>query len=446
MPIAHRDAALEIWRAGLAAVDSQRLVREQIVVERDQLLIADRSLSLRDVRRIAVVGAGKAGAGMTVGLEEALGPALLQEKQVTGWVNVPADCLRPTRCIHLHAARAAGSNEPTKEGVVGSQRILELVAGLGDRDLCICLLSGGASALLPAPAPGVTLADKLAVTQFLSAAGANIEELNTVRKHLSAIKGGRLAQACGAGLLATLVISDVPGDSLDVIGSGPTVPDSTSDADALAVLQRYRASESGISRRVFDALNSGRDDDRFPIDRTATAVIGSNAVAVDAAARHAERLGFSPISLSSSRPEGPAEEVGVHLATELRMSAAGQGADCVISGGEPVVELAPTEIRGKGGRNQQLVAAAALELAHDAPPNFALLSGGTDGEDGPTDAAGAVIDAEVLRAIAARGLDVADHLRRNDAYRLFDQLGALIRTGPTHTNVCDVRVVCVPAR
>ena len=321
-----------------------------------------------------------------------------------------------------------------------------MASALGEHDVCICLLSGGASALTPAPREGVTLADKLAVTQFLSASGANIEELNTVRKHLSAIKGGRLARHCRAGLLATLVISDVPGDPLDVIASGPTVPDRSTASDALAVLRRYRAEEGGVSQRVFDVLSQPDDETPFPVRRTFTEVIGSNAVAVGAAARHAERIGFSPTAVSSSRPEGAAESVGRMLAGELRLSARGQGADCLISGGEPVVELAPAEIRGKGGRNQQLVAAAALELTDDPPAEFALLSGGTDGEDGPTDAAGAVLDQATMKAIQDRRLDVADFLRRNDAYRLFEQLGSLIKTGPTHTNVCDVRVVCVPRR
>src|SRR5262245_26470450 len=220
-----RSDALAIWHAGLAAVRSDRLVTDNVRVDGESLLIGDESIRLSSVGRIAVIGAGKAGAGMAAGLEEALGPRVLAEKQVRGWINVPADCVRELGCIHLHAARPAGINEPTSEGVLGAEKILEIVSSLGADDLCICLISGGGSALLPAPVAGVSLAEKQAITRQLSAGGANIEELNTVRKQLSRIKGGGLARACRAGRLITLIISDVLGDPLDVIASGPTVPD-----------------------------------------------------------------------------------------------------------------------------------------------------------------------------------------------------------------------------
>src|SRR5262245_2053375 len=234
-----RDDALAIWHAGLVAVRSDRLVRDNLRVQGDRLVIGPEELPLAKIRRIAVVGAGKAGAGMAAGVEQALGPRLLEEKQVTGWVNVPADCVRPLAKIQLHAARPAGVNEPTAEGVFGAEKILEIVGSLGPDDLCLCLVSGGGSALLPAPVPGISLADKQALTRHLSAAGANITELNTVRKQLSRIKGGGLARACRAGRLVSLIISDVLGDPLDVIASGPTVPDTGTADDALAILERY---------------------------------------------------------------------------------------------------------------------------------------------------------------------------------------------------------------
>ena len=182
--------ALAIWRASVDAVDSERLVMEHVRVDGDYLLVGDESASLSSIRRIAVVGAGKAGAGMARGLEKVLG-AVAEAKQLAGWVNVPADCVQRLQRIHLHAARPAGLNEPTAEGIVGTERILSIVGALSPQDLCICLLSGGGSALLPAPVEGVSLADKQLVTRHLSAAGANIQELNTVRKQLSRIKGGR---------------------------------------------------------------------------------------------------------------------------------------------------------------------------------------------------------------------------------------------------------------
>jgi glycerate 2-kinase len=439
-----RNDALQIWRAGVAAVDSRLLVRGAVQLEGDRLRIGGETHDLSRIRRIIVVGAGKAGAGMAAGLEEALGPDILAAKHVMGWLNVPADCVRPLSAIHLHAARQPGQNEPTAEGAAGGEQILRCVAEAAPDDLCIALISGGASALLPAPAPGVSLADKLAVTRHLSAAGADIRQLNTVRKQLSLIKGGGLRRACRAGHLITLVISDVIGDPLDIIGSGPTVDDSSTAADALAILEQFHARQAGISPAVFEYLRSSKTRPRENGGCSATnLVIGNNATAVAAAAREATRRGYAPEVVPAVPYEGTAESVGRQLAARTEAMLAGTGADCLLGGGEPVVELVSAERRGLGGRNQQLVLAAAELLAARHMRNFALLSGGTDGEDGPTDAAGAVIDADILAAAAADSLDAADFLRRDDAYHFFEPLGALIKTGPTHTNVCDVRVIAV---
>jgi glycerate 2-kinase len=443
MPPSLRDHALQIWHAGLEAVRSVRLMRDAVRVEGESLWIEDDEFDLREVRRIAVVGAGKAGAGMAAALEEILGAELATAKGLHGWVNVPDDCVRALRFVHLHGARPAGVNEPTEAGARGAEEILQIVGALGPNDLCIALISGGGSALLPAPIDGITLADKLAVTKHLSGAGANIAELNCVRKALSRIKGGGLARACGAGRLAALVISDVLGDPLDVIASGPTTASATTAADALAVLERYAAREAGIATRVFEALARQRGETPRPFKcEAANYVIGNNATAVDAAGCEAERLGYSHAMNAATSLEGPAEEIGEHLAAMVRRMQSHTGPDCLITGGEPTVKLAPAEVRGKGGRNQQLVLAAAIEL-WDAPGDWAILSAGTDGEDGPTDAAGAVIDPAMIAAAKGAGLDPADYLRRNDAYRFFERLGGLVKTGPTHTNVCDVRVaVC----
>jgi hydroxypyruvate reductase len=191
---------------------------------------------------------------MAAGLEAALGPKIIVERSVSGWINVPADCVRALSAIHLHAARPAGVNEPTPEGVFGTEKILQIVSSLHDNDLCICLLSGGGSALLPAPIDGISLSEKQALTRYLSAAGANIEELNTVRKQLSQIKGGGLARRCRAGNLVTLIISDVLGDPLDVIASGPTVPNSTTAVDALTVLKRYLGGNERIAPQALAYL------------------------------------------------------------------------------------------------------------------------------------------------------------------------------------------------
>jgi hydroxypyruvate reductase len=445
-----RNDALQIWHAGVEAVHSPRLVAQQLRVEGSILHVGPDAVPLKDIRQIAVVGAGKAGAGMAEAVETALGPRLMDEKQLTGWLNVPADCVRPLSRIHLHAARPAGVNEPMPEGVAGTEKILRLVESLGPDDLCLCLISGGGSALMPAPVPGITLADKLAVTRHLSAAGANIEQLNTVRKQLSRVKGGGLLRACRAGRMATLIISDVLGDPLDVIASGPTVPDSSTPQAALAILEHFDARAAGISAAVFDHLQrAAAASPRRPAGeglgvracRATNTVIGNNRTAVDAAAREAERLGYAVTAESASRSEGPAEDIGHRLAERARAMRGGRRPACLLSGGEPVVKLVDASRRGLGGRNQQLVLAALEALADDGAGGIALLSGGTDGEDGPTDAAGAILDAGVLAAARQAGLDPTAYRAHNDAYHFFAPLGALIHTGPTHTNVCDLRVL-----
>jgi glycerate 2-kinase len=214
-----RADAERIWRAGVAAVLPARLIGEHVRVEGDVLQVGDESIDLRHVGRIAVVGAGKAAGAMAAALEEVLGERVLTNKNVAGWVNVPDDCVLPTARVHVHAARPAGVNEPRSEGVEGTWRMLELVGSLGPEDLCFCVLSGGGSALLPAPAQGISLDHKVRVTRLVSGAGANIEQLNMVRRQLSRVKGGGLARACHAGRLITLIISDVLGDPLDVIAS-----------------------------------------------------------------------------------------------------------------------------------------------------------------------------------------------------------------------------------
>jgi glycerate 2-kinase len=475
-----RADALRIWHAGLDAVRSERLMRNAVRIEGRTLILGNDFLGLPEdalridlntVKRIAVVGAGKAGAGMAAALEEILGRALLDEKQLTGWVNVPADCIpqhphlatasrlrRPgplpegegdRRRIHLHAARPAGVNEPTEVGVAGAQEILRLVESLGPDDLCIALISGGGSALLPAPIAGISLADKLAVTKFLSAAGANIAELNTVRKQLSRIKGGGLARARRAGRLVSLIISDIPGDPLDLIASGPTVPDDSTPQAALAVLERFGARTSGVPASVFTALEKkqAENGDRSrPLQSTKNFIIGNNDMAVAAAKREAEQLGYSTYASCAAEPEGAVEKIGQKLA-QAAQSLLQNEKSCLLSGGEGTVKLAPSDERGLGGRNQQTVLAALIELTKQTQdkksPQIVILSCGTDGEDGPTDAAGAFVDWAVIEEARRRGLNAEDYLRRNDAYHFFEPLGALIKTGPTNTNVCDLRVVIV---
>ncbi len=444
---------VRIWRAGVDAVRSDRLMGRAMRLEGETLWLGEQAFHLPAIGRIAVVGGGKAGAGMAAAVEQILGPHWMDEKQLEGWVNVPADCVCPLECIHLHGARPARVNEPRPEGVRGSREILHIVEALGPEDLCLCLISGGGSALIPSPAEGITLADKRAVTQRLSAAGATINELNTVRKQLSRIKGGGLARACCAGHLVSLIISDVLGDPLDVIASGPTVPDDSSNpAAALEVLRRFDTDNSlppALYRYLEKKDREGAAARAAVTSEVSNIIIGNNATAVDAAGCEADRLGYAAAMTCATQSEGLADGIGADLA-RMALSMRDEGSptapDCLITGGEPVVQLAPKSQRGLGGRNQQLVLAALAQLAADGADGIALLSGGTDGEDGPTDAAGAVLNADILRAATRQGLDPADFLARNDAYHFFEPLDALIKTGPTNTNVCDLRVLVVNKR
>ena len=436
-----REMAQSIWQAGVDAVRAERLMHAAVRMSGNSLNVCGREYRLAEIPRIAVVGAGKAGAGMAAGLEEILGARLVDEK-VDGWINVPAGCVRQLRKIHLHAARPAGVNEPTPAGVEGACEILRIAASLGPRDLCIVLLSGGGSALLPAPISAVALDDKLAVTRFLMQSGASINDLNAVRTRLSQVKGGGLARAIACDQAETLIISDVIGDPLDVIASGPTVI--SHPTDPLAILKRYGAAPPRVPQAVFNALAHTSPDTTAPHATIRNHIIGNNAAAIAAASKRAASLGFEVRSLGSDQA-GDASEAGADLAArcrEIQQEAADQPV-CLLSGGEPTVKLAPTDQPRKGGRNQQLVLAALAACWSSGMEGIAILSGGTDGEDGPTDAAGAVADTDVWNKAHRVGLHPRPYLEINNAYEFFDRSGGLLKTGPTHTNVMDLRVALI---
>lgn len=445
-----------IWQAGVDAVGSERLVRNVVSISQQLLTIGDEEFDLQQLSRIVVVGAGKAGAGMAAALEGILAADVLSQANsscsVTGWVNVPADCVRPLPRIRLHAARPAGVNEPTEDGVAGSKKILELVRGLTDSDLCLVVLSGGGSALLPAPVDGISLRDKQTMTRLLMQGGATINELNCVRKQLSQIKGGGLARAMRSGRMLTLIISDVIGDPLDVIASGPTVADGSSPSDALEIIRRIIRDQSSVPENVSQFLRAKSDTAESPAEISASRVrnfvIGNNKAAIGAALAKATELGFRGF-IHGCDLAGVASDFGRELAA-LCLTVRDQSRDescpfstCVISGGEPVVHLAETELARKGGRNQELVLAACQRLWDDGADRIAILSGGTDGEDGPTDAAGAILDASVIEEAKRLGLKPEEFLAINNAYEFFEKAGGLVKTGPTHTNVMDLRVAVV---
>ena len=446
-----REQAIEIWRAGVDAVRPRPLVKSVVAMENNTIVINDQPISLDPFERIIVVGAGKATSEMAAGLIDVIGDRI----DIDGWINVPEGTEQAIPGIHVHPARPAGVNEPTQAGIEGTRRIMELVSSANERDLCIALISGGGSALLPMPQDGITLEDKLAVIRFLSAGGADITELNTVRKHISKVKGGGLLQACQAGRLITLVLSDVLGDPLDLIASGPTIPDPSHPADAFAVLEQFDQQRL-LPKSIYDALHLHPPTRVASVVPHETIVIGNNAVAVDESGITAEHLGFNHAMQCATQSEGDAETIGKHVAKMVRNMLESSretvmdspAVNCLITGGEPTVTLAEEAIRGKGGRNQQLVLAAyqhllQANLSSEQWDRLAILSGGTDGEDGPTDAAGAVLCGEVHRRSTEQGLNIAEYLDRNNAYEFFAKTGGLLITGPTGTNVCDVRVALV---
>ncbi|MDG1896212.1 MAG: DUF4147 domain-containing protein [Fuerstiella sp.] len=439
-----RNDALAIWHAGVAAVDSCDLVSKNVGCDGSALRFSDTAINLTSVKRIEVVGAGKAGAGMTRGLLAALGQ-VPDSVTIDGWVNVPEDCVEETGQIHLHAARPAGVNEPTNAGVEGTREILRRVGRLQPDDLCIVLISGGGSALLPAPLPDLSLHDKVAVTRVLATAGAPIHDLNTVRSQLSMVKGGGLLRQCMSKRMVVLIISDVIGDPVDIIASGPTVPSKRTPADALAVLRRYDPDRIHIPSAVFRALErtAAQPPVAVPHCPADHHVIGSNGVALRAAHAEAIHRGYQVVSLGSEN-SGEAREHGVNLLRRLssiRSTEAGTSKTCVLAGGETTVALAAAGTDVRGGRNQEVVLGA---IAHAASPSLwkdlVLLSGGTDGEDGPTDAAGAFADEDLVAHMEHQNMSPTPYLANNNSYAFFQPLSGLLQTGPTHTNVMDLAV------
>jgi hydroxypyruvate reductase/glycerate 2-kinase len=326
--------------------------------------------------------------------------------------------------------------------------MLALLGGAGPEDIAICLISGGGSALLPAPADGISLADKQATTKLLHACGANINEMNAVRKHLSRIKGGRLAQVFRGKKLIALIISDVVGDPLDVIASGPTVADPTTFADAIAVLNRYELWQK-VPEAVRRHLERGRNGEIPDTPKQIQAnlvnrINGSNAVSLAAAAAKAKSLGYGVLNLGSFI-EGETREVAIACAGIVRGIQAGEvnipRPVCVLLGGETTVTLG--EHSGKGGRNQEFVLAMLCKLGDVGMKDVAILSGGTDGEDGPTDAAGTIASAQTLATARKLSFDPQEFLARHDAYPFFAATDDLIKTGPTETNVMDIRVLLI---
>ncbi len=459
--------ALSILGAGLAAADPAVAVRRALAVDGGRLVVdvpvadggtetADQpkvageariagaaAVDLGAIDRVFLVGAGKAATAMVRAAEAILGDRVAAGVAVTGY-GAGGQAARTT--IH-----EAGHPMPDPAGLMATRHIARLLAGTTERDLVLALISGGGSALLEMPAGRIPLVDLQAATSALLACGATIDEINCVRKHASAVKGGGLARLAAPARVVALVLSDVVGSPLDVIASGPTVPDPTTYAEAAAILSRYElwgqlpASigehlRRGLAGEVPETLKPG--DPIFA--RVATRVIGDNATAAMAAAAHARELGYAALLLTTYL-EGEAREAGrVLAAIGKELAARGQPLAppaCVVAGGETTVTL--RRLGGRGGRNQELALAAALALDRPAWSGVTLASMGTDGIDGATDAAGAIVDGTTAVRARVAGLDPGDALARHDSGAFFAALGDRIVTGPTGTNVNDLAVVLV---
>ncbi len=418
----------QLKRAALTAVDPEAAIQRHVRRNGHELTVGERRYDLDAYDRVFVIGGGKASVPMAAAVADVLGERLTQGAVATKHGHAGGWSHPRVRIIE------AGHPVPDESSVRGAQAVADLAEEAGAGDLVVALISGGGSALLTRPAPGLTLDDLQAMTDALLRSGATINEINAVRKHCSGIKGGHLARLVAPADLATLILSDVIGDPLDVIASGPTVPDSTTVADAREVLERY-----GIEGGAFLRETPKPGDAAF--EGVQNVVVGSNRLAALAAVNEAQSLGFN-VLLLGTYVEGEAREVA-KVAAALAKGVRADGHPlvppaCLVWGGETTVTVRG---EGKGGRNQELALAAALALEGWA--DILLMALATDGTDGPTDAAGATVTGETMGRARKLGLDARAALEANDSYHFFKPLGHLIHTGPTGTNVNDLLFILV---
>jgi glycerate 2-kinase len=434
-----REAASSVLSAGLKAADPALLVKRHLHLDDDSLSVAGVRHRFRPDRRLVVVAAGKAAGSMAQAAEEVLGDRIGDALAVD---------ITARSTLQRTQVRVARHPVPDRRGLEAATAVESLAQGMGKDDLLLLLVSGGASALLPAPVPGITLDDKAVVTSLLMRAGATIGDVNTVRKHLSRLKGGGLARAAAPARVVCLVLSDVVGDDVSTIASGPTVPDPTTYADALEVLDRFgigATAPAAVRRHLAAGARGKLPETPKPGDplfrRVVTRVVGSNRWTVEAAAQEARRHGLQPLVLTSYL-EGEAREAARALVAILRECVeTGTPAAtpvCLLAGGETTVTVRGD---GAGGRNQELVLAAAEPLAR-FPAHAVVASLATDGIDGASHAAGGVVDQETVRRARQLGLpSAASYLAKSDSSAFLGALGDLIVTGPTGTNVVDLTVL-----
>lgn len=432
-----RDDIEAIIKAGIAAVEPATCVIRAVRLEGSRLAVAGREYDLSKIERILVLGAGKGSAAMAAGLESVLGGRI-----AGGRVTVKYGHSCPLTRVVIGEA---GHPVPDEAGVKEAQEALKLAGDAGANDLVFCLISGGGSALWPAPVAPLTLPEKQAVTKLLLGCGASIDEINAVRKHLSRIKGGQLAAAVAPARLIGLMLSDVIGDRLDVIASGPTCPDAHRFADAWNVIGKYKLEER-IPESAATYLRKGMagqhpetpkpNSEIFA--RVQNEIVGSNTAALEAAAEIARVRGYT-VNVITSSQSGDTVSLARDIAGRVDALRGQPGRQCLLWGGETTVVLCDEP--GLGGRNQHLALSVAKSIqgAHDV--TFASV--GTDGTDGPTDAAGAIVDGETLSRGAKQGMDCKRHLNGHDSYPYLKACGDLVITGPTNTNVMDVQVLLV---
>ncbi|MDH5794276.1 MAG: glycerate kinase [Candidatus Bathyarchaeota archaeon] len=433
-----RALALRSLESALNAVDPKQIIKSRLLLKNSTLHVDGYSIDLKKFMNIYVIGGGKASGSMAEALEQVLGNSI-----TNGLVNVPRSSKNKTAIIKLHEA---SHPIPDEAGVEGTRRMLKIAEQAKEDDLIICLISGGGSSLMPLPHGKISIADKKKITNALLKCGATINEINTIRKHISDFKGGWLAKKAYPATILNLILSDVVGDPLDFIASGPTVPDSTTFSDAIKVLKKYRLwSKAPASiRKVLSDGEKGlipetpkANDEAFK--RVHNVVVGNNRLASLTAQKYLKSEGLNTLLLTSTL-EGEARHVGIMLASIVHeVSVSGNPVPKpagIIAGGETTVTVTG---KGLGGRNQEIALAAAQKLNDMNGVVVASLS--TDGVDGPTDAAGAIADGKTLVRAAKMGLTPEEYLAENDSYHFFSKLGDLIFTGPTGTNVNDVSVI-----
>lgn len=439
-PMTLKQTAKAIFDARVQAVMPEVCVARHLNLSGSRLCAKDIDLDLDQIRHIYVAGAGKASAAMAREVESLLGPRIHAGVVITKYGHgLP---LKHCRVME------AGHPVPDAAGMTGASALVDMVSEAGPDDLIVCLISGGASALTPLPADGISLGDKQETTRKLLGCGATIHEINTIRKHLSKIKGGQVCAAANGARVISLILSDVIGDDLDIIGSGMTAPDTGHFRDCRTILERHRIWDSvpePVRNRILSGMDGLIPDTPKPGDpifsKVTNQVVGSLSDALTAAAMEAENQGFTPLVLSSMIQGEAKEAAKVLCAVAREIRRFGRPAKppaCLLCGGETTVTLKGA---GTGGRNMELALAGALTLAGEE--EILLLSAGTDGTDGPTDAAGAFADGNTVSRAQTLGLSPENHLNENNAYPFFKALDDLLITGPTRTNVMDMQILLI---